>query len=56
MQSIRQTLFVAILLIVAACGTLDKRALLINYGDTKEQVLNVMGPPVLKGDAVRFLS
>jgi hypothetical protein len=45
MQSIRTTLLVAILLLVAACGTLDKKALLINYGDSKEQVLNVMGPP-----------
>jgi hypothetical protein len=45
MQSIRATLLIAILLLVASCGTLDKKALLINHGDSKEQVLNVMGPP-----------
>lgn len=35
--------FVSISLV--GCGTLNRDAALINHGDTKEQVLRVMGPP-----------
>jgi len=35
--------FVSILMV--GCGTLDRDAALISHGDTKEQVLRVMGPP-----------
>jgi hypothetical protein len=30
---------------VAACGSLETKSTLLNIGDTKEQVLAVMGPP-----------
>ena|ERR1041384_4494147 len=30
---------------LSACGSLEKKAVLINYGDDKEKVLGVMGPP-----------
>jgi hypothetical protein len=36
-------LIIAVLL--SACGSLEKKAVLINPGDTKEQVLAIMGPP-----------
>lgn len=32
-------------LLLSACGSLAKKAALINPGDTREQVLAVMGPP-----------
>lgn len=31
--------------LLSACGSLQKKATLLNLGDTKEQVLSVMGPP-----------
>lgn len=31
--------------LLAACGSLEKKAVLLNLGDTKEQVLVAMGPP-----------
>ena len=30
---------------LVACGSLEKKAVLLNLGDTKEQVLAAMGPP-----------
>ena len=39
--------------LLAACGSLEKKAVLLNLGDTKEQVLAAMGPPddrQLKGE------
>jgi len=41
----RTIIITTILLVLSACGTLDKKAVLINLGDTKEQVLKVMGSP-----------
>jgi hypothetical protein len=41
------------MLALAGCGGLEKKAVLLNLGDTKEQVLAAMGPPddrQLKGD------
>ena len=32
-------------LIVAGCGTLDNKTILLNVGDSKERVLEIMGPP-----------
>ena len=32
-------------LFVAGCGTLDSKTILLNVGDSKERVLEVMGPP-----------
>jgi len=40
--------------LMTACGSLEKKSILLNVGDTKEQVLNTMGPPddrQLKGDS-----
>jgi hypothetical protein len=42
-----------LLVLMTACGSLEKKSILLNIGDTKEQVLNTMGPPddrQLKGD------
>lgn len=39
--------------LLVACGSLEKKAVLLNLGDTKEQVLAAMGPPddrQLKGE------
>ena len=33
------------LMILAACGTLDNKTILINAGDSKQNVLDVMGVP-----------
>ena len=33
------------LMLLCACGTLEKKAALINRGDTTEQVRTIMGPP-----------
>ena len=30
---------------MAGCGTLEQKTILLNVGDTKERVLDVMGPP-----------
>ena len=32
-------------LFVADCGTLDNKTILLNVGDSKERVIEVMGPP-----------
>lgn len=34
-----------ITLIISGCGTLDSKTILLNVGDTKEKVLDVMGTP-----------
>ena len=42
-----------LVLLLSACGSLEKRTALLNVGDTKEKVLSAMGPPddrQLKGD------
>jgi len=36
---------IIVTLFISACGNLDKKSILINNGDTKEQVLSVMGVP-----------
>lgn len=36
---------VAISISVAACGSLEKKSVLINIGDDKQQVISVMGTP-----------
>jgi len=46
-------LTVALAAFLTACGSLEKKAVLLNLGDTKEQVLAAMGPPddrQLKGE------
>jgi hypothetical protein len=45
MRTIRTTVLFTIFLLIAACGTLDKKAVLIDLGNSKEQVLKIMGPP-----------
>jgi hypothetical protein len=35
----------AIASLLSGCGSLEKKAALINPGDTKEKVLSIMGPP-----------
>jgi len=37
--------FISITILLLGCGSLDKKVLLINSGDTKEQVTAVMGVP-----------
>lgn len=37
--------FLCLALILVGCGSLDKKALLVNYGDSKEQVTSIMGIP-----------
>ena len=34
-----------IVLLLAACGSLEKKSIMLNVGDSKEQVLSVMGTP-----------
>lgn len=45
MHKTKLVTFLLILLLLFACGTLDKKSVLINSGDNKEQVLKIMGPP-----------
>lgn len=51
----RQSVLVGLLAVVlAGCGSLERKAVLINPGDTKEQVLATMGTPddrQFEGDA-----
>jgi hypothetical protein len=44
-QPPRQLLIIAALLSLSACGSLEKKAILVNVGDTKAQVAERMGPP-----------
>ena len=47
------TLVATLVVMVAACGSLEKKAALLNLGDSKEQVVAAMGPPddrQLKGE------
>jgi len=41
----RTMIITTLLLFLTACGTLQKKAVLINLGDTNDQVLKIMGPP-----------
>lgn len=34
-----------LLVLLASCGTLEKKAMLINVGDNKQRVLDIMGTP-----------
>ncbi len=46
-------LLAVFVIFLAACGSLEKKAALLNYGDSKEQVLALMGQPddrQLKGE------
>lgn len=36
---------ISVIALLSACGTLEKKAGLINYGDDKSKVLAIMGPP-----------
>src|SRR5262249_15994572 len=50
---LKTILAISCVILLTACGTLEKKAVLLNLGDTKEQVLSVMGPPEdrqLKGE------
>ncbi len=40
------TAFLFLSLVVVGCGTLDKKTILLNVGDSKQAVLDVMGPPM----------
>lgn len=35
-----------LILFIASCGTLDNKTILLNVGDSKQAVLDVMGPPI----------
>jgi hypothetical protein len=53
MASMKIILSAAFVIFLSACGSLEKKAVLINFGDTKEQVFTAMGPPddrQLKGE------
>lgn len=39
-------LVLLVFLFMAGCGTLDKKTILLNAGDSKQTVLDVMGPPM----------
>ena len=41
----KTTLFFALALLFTGCGTLSKKSVLINPGDTRERVIEIMGPP-----------
>lgn len=45
MTNLKMGIFPAILFIIVSCGTLEKKAILINLGDSKDQVLKIMGTP-----------
>lgn len=44
---VKSKLFVAVFFIsfLTACGSLEKKSIMLNIGDSKEQVLSVMGTP-----------
>jgi hypothetical protein len=44
-MSLRVLLVLSLLVALIGCGTLAKKAVLINPGDDKAKVLEVMGPP-----------
>lgn len=53
MKALNRILALALTVFLAACGSLEKKAVLLNPGDTKEQVLATMGTPddrQLKGE------
>ncbi len=53
MKPYKSIINVFLLTSLTACGSLEKKAILLNIGDTKEQALKVMGSPddrQLKGD------
>ena len=43
-KTIKSLLLLTVILITG-CGTLDKKTILLNIGDSKEKVLEVMGAP-----------
>lgn len=45
MKTLRIVSITTVAIILSACGSLENKAVLINYGDTKERVLEIMGPP-----------
>jgi len=45
MKTLKVILGISAFLILAGCGTLDNKTILINAGDSKERVLEVMGVP-----------
>ena len=42
---VKNLLISAFLTLLSACGTLDNKTILLNTGDSKERVLEVMGKP-----------
>ena len=45
MRASSVTIALSFLLIAVGCGTLDNKTILLNVGDSKERVLEVMGTP-----------
>jgi len=45
MQLIRLVCVASVTILLSACGSLEKKAMSINPGDSKDRVLSVMGPP-----------
>lgn len=45
MRTLKVMLGISVLLILTSCGTLDNKTILINSGDSKERVFEVMGVP-----------
>lgn len=46
-------MILSITIFLVGCGSLDKKSLLVNFGDTKEQITSIMGVPddrQFKGD------
>jgi hypothetical protein len=53
MKNTKIIIITTLVALLSACGSLEKKSILLNIGDTKQQVLNTMGPPddrQLKGD------
>ena len=45
MKYLKTALGICIIFILTACGTLDSKTILLNAGDSKKKVLEVMGVP-----------
>ncbi len=45
MQRLKLFIFPLVIIILFACGSLEKKSILIDFGNNKERVLEVMGTP-----------
>lgn len=45
MKALKLIIYLSSIFLLSSCGTLDNKTILINAGDTKERVLEIMGTP-----------